>query len=275
MKSREDLFDLEVLQFEDQRIPVVAVGEFVETKGVDSYSKRDREILLDVNISFNGDANVYRGLITDFVNNEVIMPEGYRYEFTGASQEAQEGARQFLFAGLAALVLMFMIMASLFENFRDPFVIWLCIPMALFGALAGLMILGTPLSTTGNIGLFMLVGIIVNNGIVLVDYMHLRTKGIAFDISNGSEFLSAILQACKRRMRPVLLTAITTICSMIPLSLELGAGAEIWSPLAKTVIGGLLFGVIFTLFITPAISVGFKQLINSIKGLFRKQKTAV
>ena len=272
LKSREDLFDLEVLQYEDQRIPVVAVGEFQETKGVDSYSKRDREILLDVSIQFNGEANVYRELITEFISNEVIIPDGYRYEFTGASQETQEGARQFLFAGLAALVLMFMIMASLFENFRDPFVIWLCIPMALFGALAGLMILGTPLSTTGNIGLFMLVGIIVNNGIVLVDYMHLRTRGINFDISRDSEFLISILQACKRRMRPVLLTAITTICSMIPLSLEFGAGAEIWSPLAKTVIGGLFFGVLFTLFITPAISVGFKQVILWISGLFRKNE---
>ncbi len=273
LQSREDLFDLEVLQYEDQRIPVVAVGEFTETKGVDSYSKRDREILLDVSIQFDGDANVYRELITDFVNNEVIMPEGYRYEFTGASREAEEGAQQFLFAGLAALVLMFMIMASLFENFRDPFVIWLCIPMALFGALAGLMILGSPLSTTGNIGLFMLVGIIVNNGIVLVDYMHLRTKGMEFSIGTDSEFMNAILEACKRRMRPILLTAITTICSMIPLSLEFGAGAEIWSPLAKTVIGGLLFGVLFTLFITPSISVGFKQIIVWIYRLFKKSES--
>ncbi|MBO6523413.1 MAG: efflux RND transporter permease subunit [Balneolaceae bacterium] len=275
LQSREDLFDLEVLQYEDQRIPVVAVGEFKETKGVDSYSKRDREILLDVSIQFDGDANVYRELITDFVNTEVIMPEGYRYEFTGASREAQDGAQQFLFAGLAALVLMFMIMASLFENFRDPFVIWLCIPMALFGALAGLMILGTPLSTTGNIGLFMLVGIIVNNGIVLVDYMHLRTKGMEFDIGTNSDFMNAILEACKRRMRPVLLTAITTICSMIPLSLEFGAGAEIWSPLAKTVIGGLFFGVLFTLFITPAISVGFKQVIVWISNLFQRSESPI
>lgn len=275
LQSRDDLFDLEVLQYENQRIPVVAVGEFKETKGVDSYSKRDREILLDVSIQFDGDANVYRELITDFVNTEVVMPEGYRYEFTGASQEAEEGARQFLFAGLAALILMFMIMASLFENFRDPFVIWLCIPMALFGALAGLMILGSPLSTTGNIGLFMLVGIIVNNGIVLVDYMHLRTKGLEFSINTNSDFMDAILDACKRRMRPILLTAITTICSMIPLSLEFGAGAEIWSPLAKTVIGGLLFGVIFTLFITPAISVGFKQIMVWISSLFKRSETVI
>ncbi|MEP2447991.1 MAG: efflux RND transporter permease subunit [Balneola sp.] len=268
LKSREDLFDLEVLQYEDQRVPVVAVGEFVETKGVDSYQKRNREILLDVSIQFTGDANEYRELITNFITNEVVMPEGYRYEFTGATREAEEGAQQFLFAGLAALVLMFMIMASLFENFRDPFVIWLCIPMALFGALFSLYIVGNPLSTTGNIGLFMLVGIIVNNGIVLVDYMHLKTRGMAFDLNKGSEFLDGIIYACKRRMRPILLTAITTICSMIPLSLELGAGAEIWSPLAKTVIGGLAFGVIFTLFITPTISVGFKQVINFIREIW-------
>lgn len=275
LKNREDLFDIEVLQYEDQRIPVVAVGTFTETKGVDSYSKRNREILLDVSIQFDGDANEYRTLINDFISQEVVMPEGYRYEFTGATREAAEGASQFLFAGLAALVLMFMIMASLFENFRDPFVIWLCIFMALFGALASLMILGSPLSTTGYIGLFMLVGIIVNNGIVLVDYMHLRTRGIAYDLTNNSEFMIGILEACKRRMRPILLTAITTICSMIPLSLELGAGAEIWSPLAKTVIGGLAFGVVFTLFITPALSVGLKQLINWIVAFFRWLKNLI
>lgn len=316
LKSREDLFDLEVLQYEDQRIPVVAVGEFIETKGVDSYSKRNREILLDVSIQFNGDANVYRELITNYMQEEVVMPEGYRYEFTGASQEAQEGSKQFLYAGLAALVLMFMIMASLFENFRDPFVIWLCIFMALFGALAGLTILGTSLSTTGYIGLFMLVGIIVNNGIVLVDYMHLNTKDVENDFLNeksvtwrnaflmfflplyplfflwkekptnkNSLLLEKALEAAKRRMRPILLTAITTVCSMIPLSLELGAGAEIWSPLAKTVIGGLTLGVVFTLFITPAISLGLMQYLKwwkvfrekllwpGIRGIFSKSKT--
>jgi len=288
LTSREDLFDLEVLQYENQRIPVVAVGEFIETKGVDSYSKRNREILLDVNIQFNGDSEEYQELITNFIDEEIVLPEGYRYDFTGASFETAESGRQFLIAGLAALVLMFMIMASLFENFRDPFVIWFCIPMALFGALVGLMMTGSPLSTTGNIGLFMLVGIILNNGIVLVDYMHLRTKNIKNDVLNvksvkwihlvipvmfwkekmttkNSVLINEVLIAAKRRMRPILLTTITTICSMIPLSLEFGAGAEIWSPLAKTVIFGLSFGVLFTLFIIPALSIGLMQLIDWIK----------
>lgn len=272
LKSREDLFDLEVAQFEDQRIPVMAVGEFVPVKGVDSFSKRNREVLLDVNIQVNGSATEYREQIINFLENDIVLPDGYRYDFTGATSMFRQDASQFLWAGLGAIVLMFMIMSSLFENFRDPIVIWLCIPMALFGSLATLYLIGTALSTTAQVGMFMLVGIIVNNGIVLVDYMHLNTKGMAFDLDKNSEFLKGILEACTRRMRPILLTAITTICSMIPLSLEIGAGSEIWSPLAKTVIGGLAFGVIFTLFITPAISVGYKQMTNWAKSLFGNRK---
>src|SRR5690554_5654362 len=182
LTSREDLFDLEVLQVNGQRIPVVAVGEFIPTLGVDSFRRRNRETLLDVNIQVNGDALEYRELISDFVNNEIIMPEGYRYEFTGATAESRQSAGEFGMALIAAIILMFMIMASLFENFRDPFIIWLCIFMAAFGALLFLTLLGDPLSTTAQIGMFMLVGIVVNNGIVLVDYMHLYTKGQAFDV---------------------------------------------------------------------------------------------
>lgn len=270
--SREDLFDLEVLEFEGQRVPVLAVGSFEPIQSVSSFQRRNRETVLDVNIQVNASAVEYREKIINFFNTEIVMPEGYRYEFTGATNEAQAGQNQFLFAGLAALLLMFMIMASLFENFRDPLVIWMCIPMAIFGALAALFVIGSPLSTTANIGLFMLVGIILNNGIVLVDYMHLYTRGMSFDLSKDSEFLTNILAACKRRMRPIILTSITTICSMIPLSLELGSGSEIWSPLAKAVIGGLAFGMIFTLFITPALSVGLKQILNWFSGLFSRNK---
>lgn len=293
LNNREDLFDLEVFQVGDQRIPIAAVGEFIPTRGVDSFSRRDRETLLDVNIQVQGNASEYQPVIQQFLENEVVLPEGYRYEFTGGTRETARGQAEFGFALLAALILMFMIMASLFENFRDPFVIWLCIPLAMFGALAYLFVIGDPLSTTGQIGIFMLVGIIVNNGIVLVDYMHLYTKGTEYDLLNkdsvhwknlfipvffwkvkptvkDSILLKNILEACRRRMRPILLTAITTICSMIPLSLELGSGAETWSPLAKSVIGGLAFGSILTLFITPVLSVSLSMTIEWFKELFHK-----
>ncbi|MEX2603833.1 MAG: efflux RND transporter permease subunit, partial [Gracilimonas sp.] len=296
LTNREDLFDLEVFQVGDQRIPIAAVGEFIPTRGVDSFQRRNRETLLDVNIQVQGNALEYEPKIREFLQNEVVLPEGYRYEFTGGTAETMQGQSEFGFALIAALVLMFMIMASLFENFRDPFVIWLCIPLAMFGALAFLFLIGDPLSTTGQIGIFMLVGIIVNNGIVLVDYMHLYTKETKYDLLNrdsvhwknlfipvffwkikptvkDSELLQHIIEACRRRMRPILLTAITTICSMIPLSLELGSGAETWSPLAKSVIGGLMFGSILTLFITPVISVSLSMTIEWFKELFKRSKT--
>ncbi|MFD2531837.1 efflux RND transporter permease subunit [Gracilimonas halophila] len=296
LTSREDLFDLEVFEFEGQRVPIQAIGEFVPVRGVDSFQRRDRETVLDVNIQVQGNALEYEQVIRDFVEQEIVLPDGYRYEFTGGTAETQQGQSEFGFALLAALVLMFMIMASLFENFRDPFVIWLCIPLAMFGALAFLFLIGDALSTTAQIGIFMLVGIIVNNGIVLVDYMHLYTKDTDYDLLNrksvswrnlfipvffwkekptvkDSELLSQILEACRRRMRPILLTAITTICSMIPLSLELGSGAETWSPLAKAVIGGLMFGSILTLFITPVLSVSLSMTIEWFKELFRSKKT--
>jgi len=290
LTSREKLFDLEVFQFQDQRIPVSAVGEFIPVRGVDSFQRRDRETVLDVNIQVQGNALEYESVIRNFIESEIILPDGYRYEFTGGTAETQQGQSEFGFALLAALILMFMIMASLFENFRDPFVIWLCIPLAMFGALAYLYVIGDALSTTANIGMFMLVGIIVNNGIVLVDYMHLYTKGMDYDLLNrrsvswknlfipiffwkekptvkNSKLLNEILEACRRRMRPILLTAITTICSMIPLSLEIGSGAETWSPLAKAVIGGLLFGSLLTLFITPVLSVSLSMTIEWFKEL--------
>jgi HAE1 family hydrophobic/amphiphilic exporter-1 len=226
-----------------------------ETQGIDSYSKRDRLITLDVNIQVNGNPAEYRQQIISFLKEEVILPDGVRFDFTGSSRDLNEGLAQFGFAGIASIILMYMIMAALFENFRDPFIIWLCIFIALFGAVFFLSMLGNSLSTTAIIGLFMLVGIIVNNGIVLVDYMHIYTKDQAFD----ETLIDKVLEACRRRMRPVILTALTTICSMVPLAIEIGSGSEIWSPLAKTVIGGLLFGTFLTLFVIPSLVMGISK----------------
>jgi len=252
LTSREDLFDLELIQVNDQRIPVSALGRFESVEGVNRISRRDKETVLDVNVEVEGNANEYREKIINTIQQEVVLPEGYRYEFTGSTRDADEGTSEVMWALMFALLLTYMIMASLFENFRDPFVIFFSIPLAFFGAYAGLFIFDTPLSATAYIGIFMLVGIIVNNGIVLVDYMHLYTKNNEYSDS----LFNNIIEACKRRMRPILLTALTTICSMIPLSLGIGTGADIWSPLARAVIGGLFFGSILTLYVVPAFVMG-------------------
>ena len=255
LKSREQLFDLQLIEADSQRVPVAALGHFESVKGVDEISRRDRETVLDVNIEVDGSTQKYREKVINVIQEQVVLPEGYRYEFTGGTRDAEEGASETMWSLLFAVLLTYMIMASLFENFRDPFIIWFSIPLAFFGALAGLWIMQTPLSVTAYIGMFMLVGIIVNNGIVLVDYMHLYSK---YNEHSDSLF-NNVIEACKRRLRPILLTALTTICSMIPLSLGIGTGAEIWAPLARSVIGGLFFGSILTLYVVPVFVMGISK----------------
>ena len=178
LKNRDDLFDVEVFQVGEQRVPIVAVGEFIPTEGVDSFQRRDRETVLDVNIRVDGDANAYREKIISFIQSEIVLPEGYRYEFTGGTAESAEGFQQFFFALIAAILLMYMIMASLFENFRDCYLV-----VYIYGCIWCTSFLGTFRRSViyycpnWNV---VLVGIIVNNGIVL-RIIHLNTRGIAFD----------------------------------------------------------------------------------------------
>ncbi|MDZ7658859.1 efflux RND transporter permease subunit [Fodinibius sp.] len=255
LTNRQQLSDLELIQIDGQRIPVAALGRFESAEGVNSISRRDRETVLDVNIEVDGNPNEYRQKIVNIIREQVVLPEGYRYEFTGGTQDADEGSNEVMWSLLFAVLLTYMIMASQFENFRDPFIIWFTIPLAFFGALASLWIMQTPLSLTAYIGMFMLVGIIVNNGIVLVDYMHLYSK----NNEHSNSLFNNVMEACKRRLRPILLTALTTICSMIPLSLNIGTGAAIWAPLARAVIGGLFFGSILTLYVIPAFVMGISK----------------
>ena len=255
-QNRQDLFSLELLQYEDQRIPIVALGSFEFDEGVSRISRRDREVVLDINISVRGPIEEYRDQIQTILTNDIILPDGYRYDFTGSLRDFDMGMGQLGMAFLFALILTYMVMASLFENFRDPFIIMFTVPLAFFGSLLFLFITNTSLSVPAYIGIVLLVGIVVNNGIVLVDYIHFYTKkgGVT-----GKAYVIAFLQACKRRMRPIILTAMTTIFSMVPLALEIGAGAETWSPLARSVIGGLTFATILTLFVVPAIVVGISK----------------
>lgn len=254
-QNRSDLFSLELAQFEDQRVPVTGLGEFRVQEGLSSITRRDRETLLDVSIIVRGDLEEYRERIVTLFENDVLLPDGYRYEFTGSIFSQQESSGEIVIILLLALILTYMVMASLFENLRDPFIVMFSVPLAFFGSLLFLTITGTPLSVPAYIGIVILIGIVVNNGIVLLDFIHQNTKGKEDDIDYADRFLLA----CKRRMRPILLTALTTICSMIPLALELGAGSETWSPLARSVIGGLAFATILTLFVIPAVVVGISR----------------
>lgn len=255
-ETRDDLFALDVLQTDDVRIPILAVGDFQLHQGLSRISRRDREVYIDLTVNIRGDATEYREKIREMLTNDVVLPDGYRYDFTGSTFNIDQSQSELFFAFLFSLLLTYMVMASLFENLRDPFIIMMTVPLAFFGSLVFLFITGTPLSVPAYIGIVILVGIVVNNGIVLVDYIHFYTGKTA---STERAYLVAFLQACKRRMRPILLTALTTIFSMIPLALEIGAGSATWSPLARSVIGGLAFATVLTLFVVPAIVVGISK----------------
>ncbi|MBN1434394.1 efflux RND transporter permease subunit, partial [Candidatus Fermentibacterales bacterium] len=173
---------------------------------------------------------------------------GLRIEIGGQAKDQQE---TFLYLGIAILVaaaLVYMVMASQFESLLEPFIIILIVPMAFIGVIWMLMVTGTVLSVVALIGVLMLSGIVVNNGIVMVDYANqLRRRGMGV--------IEAIIQAATVRMRPILMTAGTTSLAMVPLALGLGEGGETWAPMAVTVIGGLIAATFLTLLVEPCVYV--------------------
>jgi HAE1 family hydrophobic/amphiphilic exporter-1 len=143
-----------------------------------------------------------------------------------------------------SLILVFIVMASQFESFTMPFIIMFSIPFAFTGVIFALLITGTTLSIVAALGAVLLIGIVVKNGIVLVDFTNLMRD-------RDMRLYDAIVVSGKSRLRPVLMTAMTTILGMLPLALSTGDGAEIWRPMGITVIGGLIFSTIVTMVIVP------------------------
>lgn len=254
-RGLDNLNRIQVGRVGEQSIPAYSVGYFEQVEGFNTIRRVDRETQLDVSIRVEGNAALQRARIIDLFESEVVLPDGYRYEFTGAAQDQQQSQRELMIALLAAIILTFMVMSAKFENLRDPFVILFTIPLAFFGAWFMLFITNTSFSVPAGIGMLILVGIVVNNGIVLVDYINQNTSYKM----NAHEFFDRFTKASRRRLRPVLLTMLTTIFSMVPLALAIGEGSETWSPLARAVIGGLFFASIFTLFIVPVMHAGISS----------------
>lgn len=183
--------------------------------------------------------------LADQTLSQMNWPEGYRYELGGSSEEQQESFFYLSIAFIIAGILTYMVMASQFESLIEPFIIILTIPLALTGVLLILWLTGTPISVTAMVGLVLLTGIVVNNGIVMIDYIKILQ-------SRGQDRHQAIVNGAGRRLRPILMTAFTTILAMVPLALQLGSGSETWSPMARAVIGGLTMSTILMLFAVPS-----------------------
>ena len=189
----------------------------------------------------------------------LTLPGGLSIVYGGQYEEQQAARRDFTVAILMALALVYMLMAAEFERFLDPLVVMLAVPMALVGVVPTLLLTGTTLNIQSVMGLVMLIGIVVNNAIVLVDAVNLLRRERQMDVP------SAVVEAGRLRLRPILMTAATTILGLAPLALGLGVGGEIQASLARVVIGGLLASTLVTLVLIPVAytTVAYTTLANS------------
>jgi HAE1 family hydrophobic/amphiphilic exporter-1 len=174
------------------------------------------------------------------------LPDGYAVSFGGEFEEQQEARRDFTVAIVMALALVYMIMAGQFERFLDPLIVMLAVPVALIGVVPALLLTGTTLNIQSVMGLVMLVGIVVNNAIVLVDCVNQLRR-------EGRRKLEALVEAGEIRMRPILMTTLSSVLGLIPLAIGFGEGAEVRAPLAITLIGGLVVSTALTLVVIPVV----------------------
>jgi len=264
--SRSDLENVYLTSPTGAQIPLANVAEIVSGDGATTVFREDQDRVATVSCTISGRdlQSVTKDILTQM--NTVTFPPDFRWEIGGTAQDQMESFRYLFIAIIAAIFLVYMVMASQFESLLDPFIILFTIPLALIGVVWGLFVTGTTLSVTALIGAVLLVGIVVNNGIVLVDYINQQRE------KHGLDLYEAVVLSGRRRLRPILMTALTTMLSMLPLAMELGSGAEIWSPMARAVIGGLLVSSIFTLFLIPSIYTGMEQFL--LRRALKKGKIA-
>ncbi len=176
----------------------------------------------------------------------LTLPPDYYLAFGGQSKGIADSFRSLMIALVIAIFLVYVVMGAQFNSFGQPFIIAMTIPLALIGVYAGLLIFGASLSMNALLGMIMLVGIVVNNGILLVDYINQLQH-------RGMDKMEAIVKAGATRLRPILITSLTTIFGMLPIALAFGEGGEALQPLGAVVAGGLMTSTFFTLLVIPCI----------------------
>ncbi len=214
---------------------------------------------LDDNYSLDKVADNVRAVLRD-----IELPPDYTITVGGEEEQRQESMNSLMFALLLSIILVYMVLASQFESLLHPFTILLTIPLAVVGAILLFWITGMTINIMGVIGMVMLVGIAVNNSIILVDRINqIRQSGV--------DLREAIVQAGQQRIRPILMTTLTTILALLPLSLSIGEGAALRAPMAIAVIGGLVTSTVMSLLVIPCVYLLFERMKTRVRLVFRKK----
>ncbi|MBN1773450.1 MAG: efflux RND transporter permease subunit [Deltaproteobacteria bacterium] len=240
-----DLRRLPVATLQGKQVPLSEVAEVVPAIGPLSVTRKNQQRLVTIGATVPGENLGDVSAAVEKLLADYRFPPDATYFIGGTAEDLRDTQRYMGIALLIALLLVYMVMASQFESLLEPFIIFFTMPLAIIGIAVVLLVTGMPMSVPAIIGIVILVGIVVNNGIVLVDRANQSHRG------ESKPLLESVIEAGRLRFRPVLMTALTTILSMIPLALGVGEGAETWAPMARIIIGGLTAAAFLTLFIVP------------------------
>ncbi len=253
--ARSNLTDIENIGITNQMGQIIRLGEIAEIKeywSPPTIERKRRERI--VTVSFTP----YKRSLTELQDeiqkaiNETAIPAGTMVQISGAIEEQMESFMDIAFLMFISLILVYLVMASQFESLKMPFIIMFSIPFAFSGVAIALFLTHTTLSVISGIGAVMLIGIVVKNAIVLVDFINLMRE-------RGNELYEAIAMSGRSRLRPVIMTSATTILGMLPLAMSKGSGSELWSPMGIAVIGGLIFSTLVTLVLVPVVYAMFAK----------------
>ncbi|RKX25727.1 MAG: AcrB/AcrD/AcrF family protein [Candidatus Zixiibacteriota bacterium] len=255
----------EVPGIETFLVPIDRVAKFEKGVSIGEYSRYDRQP--EVRVNANPAVGFFAGSITNEVqahfDSLIQLSPGYSIGAVGEQEIMVESFENISKALILAIIFIYLLLASQYESFFDPFSIMLSLPLSLIGAILGLWIWGSSINIMTLIGIVMLMGLVTKNAILLIDFIKQRRDA-------GLDRAAAILEAGPIRLRPILMTTFATVFGMLPLALGLGPGAELRAPMARAVIGGMLSSTLLTLVVVPVVY----TLIDDFAGIFRRKQPA-
>ncbi|SDK14533.1 efflux RND transporter permease subunit [Sediminibacillus albus] len=260
-----DLQNMAIQSPAGSMIPLDTIADFEQIQGPATLARENQQPQVNVTSDISGRDLASISSDVEAELEKLHFPEEYSYSIGGEVEDMTEAFTDLAIALVFSIFLVYAVMAVQFENFLTPLVIMFSLPATVVGILLGLFLTGKPMSITAFIGVIMLAGIVVNNAIVLVDYINILRR-------RGMDRFEAILEAGASRMRPILMTTLTTILGMVPLALGFGEGAESQQPMAITIIFGLGVSSIFTLLLIPVVYTYFDGLSARVVRLFRRDK---
>ena len=263
-ESIEDIENITIYNQMGQGVKIRDIGTVKEASTPPTITRKNRDRYVTISgIVGTGYALSDMVLQVQTEMDKINMPAGFSWLVGGSYEDMQETFTDMALLMVLMVILVFVIMASQFESLTYPFVIMFSLPFAVLGVAIGLAVTGTPLNIMSVLGVLMLIGIVVNNGIVLVDYTILCRE-------RGMNIIDAVVTAGKSRLRPILMTTTTTVLGMIPMAVGSGVGAELWNSLGMSVAWGLAFSTLITLILIPTLFAAF-----AVRGEKRREKMAL